>query len=242
MILYPAIDIRDGKAVRLREGDFARETVFDADPVDAAERWVTAGASWLHIVDLDGARSGRPVNTDAVRRIREAVPVRLQLGGGLRTMRQIDAAATLGIDRLVLGSAALRSSSLVSDAVARHGEGIAVSLDARDGKLASDGWMEQTEIPVVEAAQRLATAGVRTLIFTDIRRDGLLRGPNVSALIELIAAVDASVIASGGVGTVADICAVRDAGVAGVIIGRALYDGHLDLRQALTLAAGENAA
>ncbi len=242
MILYPAIDIRDGKAVRLREGDFARETVFDADPVDAAERWVTAGASWLHIVDLDGARSGRPMNTDAVRRIREAVPVRLQLGGGLRTMRQIDAAATLGIDRLVLGSAALRSSSLVSDAVARHGEGIAVSLDARDGKLASDGWMEQTEIPVVEAAQRLATAGVRTLIFTDIRRDGLLRGPNVSALIELIAAVDASVIASGGVGTVADICAVRDAGVAGVIIGRALYDGHLDLRQALTLAAGENAA
>ncbi|MBA2276628.1 MAG: 1-(5-phosphoribosyl)-5-[(5-phosphoribosylamino)methylideneamino]imidazole-4-carboxamide isomerase [Chloroflexia bacterium] len=242
MILYPAIDIRDGKAVRLREGDFARETVFDADPVDAAKRWVAAGASWLHIVDLDGARSGRPVNTDAVRRIREAVPVRLQLGGGLRTMRQINAAATLGIDRLVLGSAALRSSSLVSDAVARHGEGIAVSLDARDGKLASDGWMEQTEIPVVEAAQRLATAGVRTLIFTDIRRDGLLRGPNVSALTELIAAVDASVIASGGVGTAADLCAVRDAGVAGVIIGRALYDGHVDLRQALTLAAGENTA
>lgn len=233
MILYPAIDIRGGQAVRLREGDFNQETVFDADPADAAARWVAAGAEWIHIVDLDGARTGRPVNREAIRRIRKRVMARLQLGGGIRSAVDIAAALALGVDRVVLGSVALTSPDVVRDAARRHGAAIAVGLDARDGKLAANGWLEQTDADAIDVAQQLAAAGVETFIFTDIRRDGLLQGPNIAALHAMIDAIDARVIASGGVSSVDDLLAIQETGAAGAIVGRALYDGRIDLTDAL---------
>ena len=233
MIVYPAIDIRGGRCVRLVEGDFARETVYDADPAEAAARWAAAGAEWLHVVDLDGAVVGEPVNTDALLRIRHAVEIPIQLGGGLRLEEHLAAAVDRGVDRVVLGTAALRSPELVDCAVARWGERVAVALDARGGRLAADGWLEQTDELVVGVARRLRGAGVRHFIFTDIARDGTLTGPNVPAVRALVADLDAGVIASGGVGSVNDIIAVAVAGAAGVIVGRALYDGRIDLPSAI---------
>ena len=233
MIVYPAIDIRAGKAVRLVEGDFARETTFDADPVDAALRWEAAGATWIHLVDLDGARGGHPHNTAAIRRIRGSVNTKLQLGGGLRTLEHMQQAFDDGLDRLVLGSITLTDPSLVSAAVERWSAGIAVGLDARDGKLAANGWIEQTDVDAVGVARQLERAGVGTFVFTDIGRDGRLEGPNLDALSTLIGSVRADVIASGGVATVEDLDAIRATGAAGVIVGRALYDGAVDLQCAL---------
>ena len=237
MIVYPAIDIRAGRCVRLVEGDFARETVFDAEPADAARRWEAAGAQWLHVVDLDGAVVGEPVNTEAVRRIRAAVGVPIQLGGGLRLEEHLAAAFTAGIDRVILGTAALRSPELVSHAVERWGERVAVGLDARDGRLAADGWLDQTDALATDVAARLQTAGVRRFVFTDIGRDGTLAGPNLGALGGMIAAIDAEVIASGGIGEVEDVARVAETGAAGVIIGRALYDGRVDLPAAIAAAS-----
>ncbi len=242
MIVYPAIDIRGGKAVRLVEGDFARETVFDSDPVDAARRWEQAGATWLHIVDLDGARAGLPINTDAIVRIREAVAVNLQLGGGLRTMGHMEAALALGIDRIVLGSVALSAPPLVREAVRAFGMRIAVGLDARDGKLAANGWIEQSVVDAVAVARRLNAEGVGTFVFTDIGRDGTLGGPNLGTLKEVIDAVDADVIASGGIGSLADLDAVQTLGATGVIIGRAIYDGTLELTDVLARVAQKEVA
>ncbi|MDP8908099.1 MAG: 1-(5-phosphoribosyl)-5-[(5-phosphoribosylamino)methylideneamino]imidazole-4-carboxamide isomerase [Chloroflexota bacterium] len=242
MIVYPAIDIRGGKAVRLVEGDFARETIFDVDPVDAARRWERAGAAWIHIVDLDGARAGRPINTDAIARIRRAVGGHLQLGGGLRTMAHMEAALALGIDRIVLGSVALSSPPLVREAVRAFEMRVAVGLDARGGKLAANGWIEQSVVDAVEVARRLHAEGVRTFVFTDIGRDGTLGGPNLGALKEVIDAVDADVIASGGIGSLADLDAVRTLGAAGVIVGRAIYDGTLELRDVLARVAHKEVA
>ncbi|MDF3040509.1 MAG: 1-(5-phosphoribosyl)-5-((5-phosphoribosylamino)methylideneamino)imidazole-4-carboxamide isomerase [Thermomicrobiales bacterium] len=234
MILYPAIDIRGGRCVRLIEGDFARETAYDADPTNAARRWVDAGAEWLHVVDLDGAVEGTPVNRDAVKRIRAAVAVPMQLGGGLRTLTDLEDLFAAGIDRAILGTVALRDPELVISAVARWGDRIAVALDARDGKLATDGWLGQTEARAVEVAQKLATAKVRHFIFTDISRDGTLAGPNLESLGELVRAVEAGVIASGGISSLKDIEAAAQSGASGAIIGRALYDGRIDLAEAIT--------
>jgi phosphoribosylformimino-5-aminoimidazole carboxamide ribotide isomerase len=232
--LYPAIDIRGGRCVRLIEGNFARETAYDADPTDAARRWVDAGAEWLHVVDLDGAVEGTPVNRDAVKRIRAAVAVPMQLGGGLRTLTDLEDLFAAGIDRAILGTVALRDPELVISAVARWGGRIAVALDARDGKLATDGWLGQTEARAVEVAQKLATAKVRHFIFTDISRDGTLAGPNLESLGELVQAVEAGVIASGGISSLKDIEAAAQSGASGAIIGRALYDGRIDLAEAIT--------
>jgi phosphoribosylformimino-5-aminoimidazole carboxamide ribotide isomerase len=234
VILYPAIDIRGGRCVRLIEGDFARETAYDADPTNAARRWVDAGAEWLHVVDLDGAVEGTPVNRDAVKRIRAAVAVPMQLGGGLRTLTDLEDLFAAGIDRAILGTVALRDPELVISAVARWGGRIAVALDARDGKLATDGWLGQTEARAVEVAQKLATAKVRHFIFTDISRDGTLAGPNLESLGELVQAVEAGVIASGGISSLKDIEAAAQSGASGAIIGRALYDGRIDLAEAIT--------
>jgi phosphoribosylformimino-5-aminoimidazole carboxamide ribotide isomerase len=239
MIVYPAIDIRGGQAVRLIEGDYDQETVYDADPVDAARRWADGGAEWIHIVDLDGARDGIRGNSQAISRIRAAVPVKLELGGGLRAMEDIRAVADLGINRMVLGSAAIDNPALVLEAVRSFGDRIAVGLDARDGKLAAKGWLEQTDTHAVDAARHFAEAGVRHFIFTDIRRDGKLIGPNLDALRHMINSVQANVIASGGIGTNEDIRAVRETGAAGVIIGAALYKGTVDLADAIRLSAEE---
>ncbi len=233
MILYPAIDIRGGRAVRLVEGDFARETAFDADPVDAARRWEAAGADWIHIVDLDGARTGAGANRDAIGRIRDAVTCRIQLGGGIRSLDTIDELIGAGIDRVILGSIAVADPQVVIDAVARHDDHIAVGLDARDGKLATSGWETQTDADAFETARKMGDAGVEHIVFTDIRRDGTLAGPNVDALRQMVGSTSAGVIASGGIGSAEDVMGLRDTGVSGVVIGRALYDGRIDLAQIL---------
>jgi phosphoribosylformimino-5-aminoimidazole carboxamide ribotide isomerase len=235
MILYPAIDIRGGRCVRLIEGDFNRETSYDSDPSLAARRWIEAGADWLHVVDLDGAMEGRPINEQAVAQIRAAVDVPIQLGGGLRLLTDLEEAFNAGVDRVILGTAALRDPELVMNAVSRWGERISVALDARDGRLATDGWLGQTDTHAVDVAQRLTESGVRQFIHTDIRRDGTLSGPNVESLGELIEQVDADVIASGGIASLADLEAVSTLGASGAIIGRALYDGRVDLAEAIAL-------
>ena len=236
MIIYPAIDLRDGRCVRLVEGDFSRETVFDDDPAAAARRWADAGAEWLHVVDLDGAVAGRPVNLPAISAIRAAVDMPIQLGGGLRSLANLEDAFAAGISRTILGTVALQDPDLVAAAVDRWGDAIAVGLDARDGKLATRGWLDQSDSLAADVAQALASAGVQHFIFTDIRRDGTLSGPNLETLSDLIATVDASFIASGGVGSLADIEAAREVGAAGAIVGRALYDGRVDLAEAIALA------
>jgi phosphoribosylformimino-5-aminoimidazole carboxamide ribotide isomerase len=235
MILYPAIDIRGGRCVRLIEGDFDRETTYDSDPSAAARRWVEAGAEWLHVVDLDGAVEGRPINAQAVAQIRAAVDVPIQLGGGLRLLTDLENAFSGGVDRAILGTVALQDPELVISAVARWGDRIAVALDARDGRLATDGWLGQSDARAVEVAQRLARSRVRHFIYTDIRRDGTLTGPNVQGLSELIEQVDANVIASGGIASLDEINAVAALGASGAIIGRALYDGRIDLAEAVAL-------
>jgi phosphoribosylformimino-5-aminoimidazole carboxamide ribotide isomerase len=236
VIIYPAIDLRDGRCVRLVEGDFSRETVFDADPAAAARRWADAGAEWLHVVDLDGAVAGRPVNLPAIVAIRAAVDIPIQLGGGLRSLANLEDAFAAGISRTILGTVALQDPELVAAAVDRWGDAIAVGLDTRDGKLATRGWLDQSDALAVDVAQALASAGVQHFIFTDIRRDGTLSGPNLETLADLIATIDAGFIASGGVGTLADIEAAREVGAAGAIVGRALYDGRVDLADAIALA------
>lgn len=237
MIVYPAVDIRGGRCVRLAaEGRFDQEPLFEADPVTAALRWAAAGAEWLHIVDLDGAVNGRPVNTESVRRIRAAITTPIELGGGLRSLDHIAAALALGVDRVVLGSVALTAPDLVTIAGERWEHRIAVGLDARHGKLAANGWIDQTGVSVEDVAHALDAAGVAHFTVTDIHRDGTLGGPNIGLLTSLIAAVNADVVSSGGIGTLDDVRAVAGTGAAGVIIGRALYDGRIDLADAMQAA------
>jgi phosphoribosylformimino-5-aminoimidazole carboxamide ribotide isomerase len=233
VIIYPAIDIRGGKCVRLVEGDFNRETVFDQDPADAARRWEAMGATHIHVVDLDGARSGEPVNLDAIQRIRTSVSAKIQVGGGIRSIEHAQALVELGVDRIILGSAIVSSPDIVRDIAGAFPGRVAAGLDARDGRLATDGWLEQSNVLATDAARDLIRLGISTIIYTDIRRDGTLAGPNLDALREMIAIEGAEIIASGGIGTVDDVRAVADAGAAGVIIGRALYDGRVDLKEAL---------
>ncbi|MFM8594200.1 MAG: 1-(5-phosphoribosyl)-5-[(5-phosphoribosylamino)methylideneamino]imidazole-4-carboxamide isomerase [Chloroflexota bacterium] len=237
MIIYPAIDLRGGRCVRLVEGDFNRETQYDADPADAARRWAAAGAQWLHVVDLDGAVAGRPTNVDAIAKIRNAVDIPIQLGGGLREADHLKVAFDLGVDRVILGTAALTTPDLVINSVAHYGDRVAVGLDARDGRLAASGWLEQTDALATEVAIRLRAEGVQHFVSTDIARDGTLSGPNVGALKELHGILGHGVIASGGVGTLDDLRMLRDAGIGGAIVGRAIYDGRVHLAEAIALAS-----
>lgn len=236
LIVYPAIDIRNGKAVRLIEGDFERETIFDTDPVDAALRWQEQGAEWIHIVDLDGARDGIRANESAIARIRKAVKAKLQLGGGIRDMEALTAAHEVGIDRMVIGSAAVSNPELIPKAVTAFGSAIAVGLDAREGRVATRGWTEQTSIDVTDIARRVANQGVEHVVFTDIGRDGRLEGPNLDALQDLVDRQLTSIIASGGIGSLDDIANVARIGAAGVIIGAALYHKQFTLTEALDSA------
>jgi phosphoribosylformimino-5-aminoimidazole carboxamide ribotide isomerase len=238
MIIYPAVDLRGGKAVRLVEGDFARETVFDANPVDAALRWQDAGAEWLHVVDLDGARSGIVTNFEAVRAIREAMRIPIELGGGIRSIEAAERYFDLGIDRVIFGTAAIEQAELVSQADEKWGVRVAVGLDARDGKLASDGWLQQSETSALETAAKLRQAGIQTFIVTDIARDGKLQGPNLHLLEQAQTVLRSGVVASGGISTIEDVRAVAAIGVDGAIIGRALYDGRIDLAEAIAAARG----
>lgn len=238
MIVYPAIDIRGGRCVRLRTGRFDQETVYDEDPAAVARRWQEQGASFLHVVDLDGARAGRPQNTAAVRAILAAVDIPVQLGGGLRTLADIADALSLGVTRVVLGSAAVKDAALVRQACDRYGEGVVVAVDARNGRAAIEGWEADSGQDAVSLAVSLAAAGVRRFIFTDISRDGTLQGVNVAAARRLADAAGVPVIASGGVKDLEDVRRAAQAGLEGVIIGQALYTGAIDLAAAVRLAKG----
>jgi phosphoribosylformimino-5-aminoimidazole carboxamide ribotide isomerase len=233
MQIYPAIDLRDGQCVRLRQGDYEQETVFDSDPVAAARRWVDQGATWLHLVDLDGAKAGRPVNRSVIQKIVQAVPVPCQLGGGLRSREHVADALADGVRRVILGTRAVADLEGFGELCGRHPNQVALGLDCREGRVATNGWLETSSATAIELAQRVSAWPVAAIIFTDIGRDGMLMGPNLSALAELARSVHLPVIASGGVTTADDVRAVARLGVAGCIIGRALYEGRLSLSDAL---------
>jgi phosphoribosylformimino-5-aminoimidazole carboxamide ribotide isomerase len=239
--LIPAIDVLGGRAVRLAQGSYERATVFSDDPGEVAERFARHSIPRLHVVDLDGARQGRPVNADALRRIVACAPgVPVQLGGGLRSLEAVEQALATGVDRVVLGTAALRDPALVREAARRFPGRVAVGIDARDGRVAVSGWLETSDTQAVELAPRFEQAGVAALVYTDIARDGMLAGPNLEATAALAASVRIPVIASGGVASEEDVlraAAFRDRGVAGIIVGRALYTGGLDLGRALARIA-----
>ena len=233
MDIYPAVDIKDGKCVNLIRGEFDRSTVFDDSPVNAALRWAEAGASWIHVVDLDGARAGRPVNGETVRQIVESTGCRIQLGGGIRNFRDIEDVLALGIERAILGTAAVENLELVQTAASAFPGHVAVGLDTRAGKLATHAWTSDTGILAADLAAQVAAAGAAALIHTDIERDGMLSGANVAASAALAGSVDIPVIVSGGVSSLEDVRRAALAGLGGVIIGRALYTGGIDLQSAI---------
>lgn len=242
MIVFPAIDIRGGKCVRLTQGSFAAETVFAQDPVAVARQWAQAGAQFLHLVDLDGAVAGKPVNSAVVQAIVRAVSIPVQLGGGIRDIATIAGVLNAGVYRVILGSVAVKQPELVAEACTRFGERIVVGIDARAGRVAVNGWCTDSGVPVKDLAQRMVSCGVKRLIYTDIARDGTLTGVNVAATNELAAAAGIPVIASGGVSSLYDITALREKaqdGIEGVIIGKALYTGDIDLAAAIAAAQGE---
>ena len=240
MILYPAIDLKDGRCVRLLRGDMNAATVFGEDPAAQAEAFAAAGCRWLHLVDLNGAFSGRSENAAAVEAILSRVAVPCQLGGGVRDMAAIDGWLAKGVARVILGTAAVRDPGLVRDAARAHPGRIAVGVDARGGRVAVQGWAEATELSAIDVARRFEDAGVAALIYTDIDRDGAMQGPNVAATAALARAVSIPVIASGGVATLDDLRALKTCGAAldGVISGRALYEGRIDLAAAIALLEG----
>lgn len=240
MILYPAIDLKDGQCVRLLRGEMDKATVFGDDPAAQAARFEAAGCEWLHLVDLNGAFAGRPVNAAAVEAILARVAVPCQLGGGIRDMATIEGWLGRGIARVILGTVAVEDPALVREAARAFPGRVAVGIDAREGKVATRGWAEETGLTVTELARRFEDAGVAALIYTDILRDGAMQGPNVAATAGLARAVSIPVIASGGVSSLADLIALRDCGAAldGAISGRALYDGAIDLAAALRALKG----
>ncbi len=238
MILYPAIDLKDGQCVRLLRGEMSAATVFNADPADQARQWQRAGFAWIHLVDLNGAIEGKPVNGAAVESILRAIEVPAQLGGGIRDLARIEDWLAKGISRVILGTVALTKPALVKEACKRFPGRIAVGIDARGGKVATEGWVKTSETTAEDLARAFADAGVAAIIYTDIDRDGALMGVNVAATAALARATAIPVIASGGVAGLADVEALRaDGRIAGVVIGRALYDGRIDAKAALKVAA-----
>ncbi len=238
MILFPAIDLKDGACVRLKLGDMEQATVFNTDPGTQARAFAEAGCEWIHVVDLNGAFAGRPVNAAAVEAILKAIKVPVQLGGGIRDMATIDMWLGKGVRRVILGTVALRDPALVREACQRHPGRIAVGIDARAGRVAVEGWAETADITARDLALKFEDAGVSAIIYTDIDRDGVLAGPNVTATAELARALTTPVIASGGVASLDDLRALKavaGSGIAGVISGRAIYDGRIELKAALAV-------
>ncbi len=238
MILYPAIDIRDGKAVRLIQGDYDQETAYDDDPVVAARRWVDGGARWLHVVDLDGARAGEPVNLEHVRRIVAAVGVPVQLGGGLRDSKKVEEAISSGAERVVLGTAAVRDPDMAEAIAAAHGERVVVSVDSRSGKVAAEGWTRSSDLGTTEVIAALSERGVSRFVYTPVEVDGLMGGPDLDSLREAAGATDGELIYSGGIGSLDDLRALADLGLdnlGGAIVGRALYEGRFGIAEAQSI-------
>ncbi|MBL23613.1 MAG: 1-(5-phosphoribosyl)-5-[(5-phosphoribosylamino)methylideneamino]imidazole-4-carboxamide isomerase [Rhodospirillaceae bacterium] len=239
MIIYPAIDLKDGQCVRLQQGDMDRATVFNDDPAAQAQAFERAGAEWIHIVDLNGAFEGHPVNGEAVEAIVDAVEIPVQLGGGIRNEKAIENWLERGVTRVILGTVAVKDPDLVRQACKRWPAKIALGIDARDGLVAVEGWAEISDISAIDLARQFEASGAAAIIYTDIGRDGVLAGPNIDATMVLADSVQTPVIASGGVSGLEDIEAVASSPpIAGVIVGRALYDGRVTLEAALEATAG----
>ena len=233
MRIYPAIDIKDGKCVRLLRGSFSDVTVYGDDPVEMALKWEALGGEYIHVVDLDGALKGRGVNAEVIKRICAAADVPVQTGGGIRTMEDIEAKLSCGIARVIIGTKAVSDIGFVKEAVKNYGDRIVIGIDAKDGMAAVEGWEKTSGYTAVELAERMTDIGVKTIVYTDISTDGTLQGPNVAAMREMAAAVDADIIASGGVGSIEHIRSLVPTGVEGVIVGRALYTGDVELSEAV---------
>lgn len=243
MIIFPAIDIRDGKCVRLFKGDFNQETVFSDKPEEMAEKWQAEGAEFLHLVDLDGALAGKSQNLATVKKIIATVNIPVELGGGIRTMENIDEVLALGVKRVILGSVAVKNPELVKEACAKYGERIVVGIDAKAGIVAVDGWGVSGNVDVITLAKEMAKAGVKTIIYTDISRDGTLAGVNVEATAKLARESGINIVASGGVKSTADIKALlpyEKDGIEGVIVGKSIYMKTLDLAEAIEIGRGVN--
>jgi phosphoribosylformimino-5-aminoimidazole carboxamide ribotide isomerase len=233
MLILPAIDLQAGRCVRLVQGDFARAQEFSDDPAAVARRWQQAEARWLHVVDLDGAKEGAPRNLEPIRQIRQSTNLSIEVGGGLRSLESVAALFDLGINRAILGTAALKDRRFLRACLARWGDQIAVGIDARNGLVATDGWLETSTTPALALAQELAAEGVARFIYTDIQRDGTLTGPNLASLAQLQQSITQPIIASGGVSSLADLRALAALNVEGAIVGRALYTGEIDLADAI---------
>ena len=239
MIIFPAIDLRGGKCVRLIQGDFAKETIYSDDPQATALRWRASCAKFLHVVDLDGARAGSPQNLDAIKKILDAVDIPLEVGGGIRTLDDAEKLLSLGVRRVILGSVAVEKPALVAEAVRHFGDKIVVGIDARGGIVAVHGWEKSSGVAASDLAKQIVAAGVKTIIYTDISKDGMMSGVNAAAFAQLAKSSGAQIVASGGVKSIEDIRAlkaVESSGVVGVIVGKAIYTGALDLAAAVTLA------
>jgi len=236
MDVIPAIDLLNGACVRLYQGDYARSQVFNNNPVEVALQWVKQGATMLHLVDLDGAKTGQVVNHQAIAQIVQAVPIQVQVGGGLRDFTSVEQLLSLGVHRVILGTVAVEQPTLVANLCQAFPQKIAIGIDARNGKVATRGWLETSEVLATDLAQQMQQLGAATIIYTDIHRDGTLQGPNLEALRELAAAISIPIIASGGVSSVTDLLsllALEPSGVNGVIVGRALYTGDIELPEAI---------
>ncbi|WP_197286865.1 1-(5-phosphoribosyl)-5-[(5-phosphoribosylamino)methylideneamino]imidazole-4-carboxamide isomerase [Paenibacillus sp. JCM 10914] len=236
-IIYPAIDIRGGKCVRLIQGDYNQETVYNDNPVEVAKSWEEQGGQFIHLVDLDGAKAGHPVNDELIGRIAASANVPVQVGGGLRTLADVERLLTLGVSRVIIGTAAIEDRAFTEEVLGKYGDKVAIGIDARNGYVATRGWLETSEVQAEILAQELAAKGAETFIFTDISRDGMMQGPNVEAIVSLAKASRRSVIASGGVTKLEDLLALsahRGNGVGGAIVGKALYTGNIDLQEAVT--------
>jgi len=233
MQIWPAIDLRGGKCVRLQQGDYARETVFSEDPVAVARQFAADGAQYLHLVDLDGARDGKPTNHDVVRKIVEAVDMQCELGGGVRDQATIETLLGTGLHRLVLGTAALKNANWFRQMCQQYPERLVLGIDARSGMVATDGWLETSKTPATELADQFRDVPLAAIVYTDIETDGMLKGPNVEAMAQMQRHVVVPVVASGGVTTIDDVCRLDAAGLPAAIIGRAIYEGTLKLTEAV---------
>lgn len=233
MIIYPAVDIREGKCVRLTQGEFNKQTVYSDSPVEMALKWEKCGAQYLHVVDLDGARTGKAQNIAVISEIAVKLGIPVQLGGGIRTIEMIETILCKGIERVILGTSAVKDPELVKRAVKTFENNVVIGIDAKDGMVAIEGWEKTSEFKAVDFAKKMEDLGVKTIIYTDIARDGMLNGPNLKAMEEMVKAVNIDIIASGGVGKIEDIKNLKEVGVSGAIVGRALYTGDVDLKQAI---------
>ncbi|MBY9078972.1 1-(5-phosphoribosyl)-5-[(5-phosphoribosylamino)methylideneamino]imidazole-4-carboxamide isomerase [Paenibacillus sp. HN-1] len=235
-IVYPAIDIRNGKCVRLLQGDYNQETVYGESPLEMAKSWESQGGEFIHLVDLDGAKAGHPVNVELIGSIAKGVQVPVQVGGGLRTLEDVEKLLSLGVIRVIIGTAAINDRAFTESVLAKYGSKVAIGIDARNGYVATHGWLNTSEVLATELAKELASKGAETFIYTDISRDGMMQGPNIEGIIAMAQASGKSVIASGGVTSQDDLVRLRahsDSGIGGAIVGKALYTGNIKLPEAL---------